>query len=288
MKHLKFIVMMLVAANIAFVSSCKKDDESDDPAGAQNPSISLAGDGGFVATDMTLEPGTVFKVKVTASENATSKKNLVNFRAARKVAGIKSTEIDSSFSEKTFQIEMEFTASTLETTDVWSFTITDKDGKSASATFTITTESPVTTTPLATEVLDGKFYHVAGSLRGAYDLVGKVMKSASDPDTDKDLKNTDAAATAFTGSSTAGNGTTFVKDNSIDYAGTTTEEAIASAFAGGTASGTITNPAAGDKYIAKLRGGDDYVLIQILTVDPADNTCSCSNTGVMTFKYKGK
>jgi hypothetical protein len=288
MKHLKFIVMMLVAANIAFVSSCKKDDDGDDTPVSENPSINLAGDGGFIATDATLEPGTVFNVKVTASENATTKKNLVNFKAVRNVAGVKSTEVDSTFNEKTFQLEMQFTASTLETTDVWTFTITDKDGKSATASFTITTEAPVNTTPLATEVTDGKFYHVEGSLKGAYDLVGQALKGVSDPDTDKDLKNTDAAGATFTGSSTAGNGTTFVKDNSIDYAGTTTVEAIASAYAGGTASGTITNPQAGDKYIAKLRGGDDYMLIQILTVDPADNTCSCSNKGIITFKYKGK
>jgi hypothetical protein len=36
----------------------------------------------------------------------------------------------------------------------------------------------------------------------------------------------------------------------------------------------------------KLRGGNDYAVIEIVSVDAADNTCACGNTGKITFNFK--
>ncbi|WP_421752887.1 hypothetical protein [Croceimicrobium sp.] len=164
----------------------------------------------------------------------------------------------------------------------YSFTVTDKDGNTDNVTFTVTVEANAT--PMTNET-NGAFFHIAGSLEGAYDLVNGTVVGASQPDASKDMENTDAAGDAFTGSWMAANSTMFVKDNSYDYANATVEAATSS-FAAGTASASVSNPAVGDIYIAKLRGGSTYAVIKIVNVDPSDNTCNCGNTGKITFDFK--
>lgn len=148
--------------------------------------------------------------------------------------------------------------------------------------YTITVKKP--TTPLATEKT-GQFYHIQGTLKGAFDLVADVEKGAADSDADKDMKNTDSAGSVFTGSWTTGNSTMQVKNNSYDYTNATVESASA-AYSAGTPSASVSSPATGDIYVAKLRGGSSYAVIKITAVDPNDNTCACLNKGKISFSYK--
>jgi len=166
----------------------------------------------------------------------------------------------------------------------YTFTVTDDDGLNDRVTVTVNITTA--TTPLGTEV-NGAFFHVGGSLEGAYDLVNDGVVAASGNEADKDMKNTDMAGDPFTGSweAGAGNGTTFVLDNSYDYANASVETAAA-AYAAGTATNQVNNPSDGDIYIARLRGGSDFAVIKIANVDPTDNTCSCLNLGKITFDYK--
>lgn len=164
----------------------------------------------------------------------------------------------------------------------YTFTVTDKDGNTESVTYTVSVDPGAT--PMTNEV-NGAFFHVQGSLEGAYDLVDEMVVSASGSDADKDMRNTDDAGVGFTGSWEAANATMFVKDNSFDYDNATVEAATAS-FASGTAIGTVYNPMNGDIFIAKLRGGSDYAVIKVIDVDPNDNTCNCGNTGKITFDFK--
>lgn len=170
------------------------------------------------------------------------------------------------------------------TTGVTSYTltVTDKDGNTDAVTYTVSVDPG--TTAMTNEV-NGAFFHVQGSLEGAYDLVGETVVSASGADADKDMRNTDDAGVAFTGSWDAANVTMFVKDNSFDYANATVEAATAS-YASGTAAASVANPVDGDIYIAKLRGGTNYAVIKVVNVDPSDNTCNCGNTGKITFDFK--
>ena len=162
---------------------------------------------------------------------------------------------------------------------VYTFEVTDRDGESAMVEIEVMVGSPMT------NEVTGAFFHIAGSLEGAYDLVTDMTVAASGADADKDMANTDAAGDPFTGSWEAKNATMFVKATGFDYANATVE-AAANAYANGAASATVDNPAAGDIYIAKLRGGSDYAVIKITDVDPADNTCNCGNTGKISFDYK--
>lgn len=164
----------------------------------------------------------------------------------------------------------------------YTFSVTDKDGNTDQVSFTVTVEANAT--PMTNET-NGAFFHIAGSLQGAYDLVNGTVVAASGSSADKDMENTDAAGVAFTGSWEAANATMYVKSNSYDY-NNATVEAAAAAYAGGTPSATVNNPADGDIYIAKLRGGSTYAVIKIVNVDAADNTCSCGNTGKITFDFK--
>lgn len=165
---------------------------------------------------------------------------------------------------------------------VYTFTVTDKEGLSTAVTVSVTVVEGETA--LDNEA-NGQFFHVNGSLKGAFDLLLNQEVGASDPDAGKDLANTDAAGSPFTGSFESKNGTQFVKANSYDYENATLQSATA-AFDAGTASSSVTNPAADDIYIVKLRGQAAYVVLKVTSVDPADNECACTNTGKIAFSYK--
>ncbi|MCR9153486.1 MAG: hypothetical protein NXI09_05200 [Bacteroidetes bacterium] len=164
----------------------------------------------------------------------------------------------------------------------YTFRVSDKDGNIASKSFTVSVQAAAT--PMTNETT-GAFFHIQGSLEGAYDLVNGAVVSASGAAADKDMENTDDAGVAFTGSWEAANATMFVKDNSYDYDNATVEGAMSS-FNAGTAAASVSNPADGDIYIAKLRGGTNYAVIKVINVDPTDNTCNCGNTGKISFDFK--
>lgn len=299
MKHLKFIIMMLVAANIALVSSCKKDDDGGDDPTKPKPTLAVA-ELSNSGNEFTVSPGTTLQFAWNAIK-AGGGKDLdvfeISTSGANTINPVPSSAKGYDFPYDISNAEDEQYLDTItidgptqnlnEGITTYTFSVTDKDGQKTSVSIKVTVEVPSTQTPLATERTDAKFYHIAGTLQGAYDLANGALKSAGDPDAEKDMKNTDLAATAFTGSWEAGNSTMFVKTTSA-YGAIGTVEAAELAYNSGTATSSVTNPVANDVYVAKLRGTDNYVVIQILTVDPNDNTCSCLNKGVLTFKYKGE
>ncbi|MCK9482326.1 MAG: hypothetical protein M0R38_11265 [Bacteroidia bacterium] len=171
-------------------------------------------------------------------------------------------------------------------TTTYTFKIEDKDGNIVTKVIKVTVSATANETPLAT-TKDGAFWHAGGSKDGAYDLDADKSVASNSAAANRDMTNNDKAGDAFTGSFTAANSTEFVKANSYDYANATVESA-ATAYAGGTASATVSNPQTNDIYIAKFRGGDDYVVIKITAVDPVNNDCACGNKGKITFEYKKK
>ncbi len=95
------------------------------------------------------------------------------------------------------------------------------------------------------------------------------------------MKNTSTVNDGWKNEWTSMNGTLFVKANSYNYANATLEAAIA-AYNAGTPSQTVTNPAANDIYIAKLRGGNNYVVIKVTNVVETTN----DNLDKIEFSYK--
>lgn len=163
----------------------------------------------------------------------------------------------------------------------YTFKVTDKNGMTASRTISvevIADETPFTNTQ------NGEFYHVGGSLQGAYSLIDDTNIPASGSDSKKDLVNTDAAGDAFTGSWSTASGAEFVKASGFDYANAT-QESTSQAFNQGTKTTTVTNPQVNDIYLIKLSNGN-IIPLKVTALDPADNSCNCGNTGKISFEYK--
>jgi hypothetical protein len=133
----------------------------------------------------------------------------------------------------------------------------------------------------------GEFHHRLSDLPGAYDLAADVQRSNADPDSLKDFLNTDTVG--FDGKWKAGNATVFVKapgyptfnaqTGSADF----TFEKVDSIYKAGPTLVAQDNPGTGSKhvYIAKLRGGSEYVIVKFLTRLGG----SSGTTGSTTFEY---
>lgn len=291
MKKLRLFALGLLGFSMV-LTSCSEDDDDDavtNPVLTISESISGESDG-----DVIVAPNTTIRLEWNARKEGTGaelKTFVVSSQGANTITPVPTSNAGNDFpydianaddDQYVDYIEMSSGANIGLTT--WSFTVTDKDGNTATATFTIDVQNAAT--PLATVTMGG-FFHIGGSLQGAYDLVSGAVVAAAGADADKDMVNTDAAGDAFTGSWDAANATQYVKANSFDYANAT-EEAATAAYAAGTASGTVTNPAQDDIYIAKLRGADTYAAIKITSVDAANNDCACGNTGKVEFDFKKK
>ena len=287
MKKIKFLALMMVAGALVF-TSCKKDDETI-PA----PTISLSG-GSSVVVPLTNDTNVVFNATIgaegkidafTVVEKKVESDGTEHSNTPEDVSAAKGETAYTYNFDKTFNAAS-FTDGTYTYTKIlYVFSITDKEGQSISKTYTVTLESANQETPFTTEVLTGNFWHIEGPNAGAYDLDGDATVTSSGDASTKSMINTDPASVAsdpssFTGSWESGNNTEFVKDNSFDYATATIEGATA-AYAAGNASGTVTNPAVNDVYIAKK--GNIYYVIKITAVTPE---AAKNNNGQIKFSYK--
>lgn len=291
MKKLKLFALGLLSSTVLLTSCSEDDDDNPNPVLTVEEVTQSATSG-----SVTVAPNTALELKWNARKEGTGaelKTFAISNQGVNTITPIPTSNAGNDFPYDIANADddqyIDFisinSGSNLGLT-TWTFTVTDKDGKSATATFSV--EVANATTPLANETT-GAFFHVGGSLEGAYDLVAETSVAASGSETDKDMKNTDLAGDTFTGSWEAGtgNGTMFVKASGFDYANAT-EEAASAAYAAGTPASSVTNPAAGDVYVALLRGGSDYAVINITKVDPTDNTCNCGNTGIIEFDFKKK
>ncbi|HBS85886.1 MAG: hypothetical protein A2W91_08975 [Bacteroidetes bacterium GWF2_38_335] len=137
-------------------------------------------------------------------------------------------------------------------------------------------------TALAYENTSGVVWNLIGPNKGAWDLVANIGRSSTESADDKDMKNTTTTTTGWSNEWTSMNATTFVKDNAFNYTSGTQEDAAA-AYAAGSSSSTVTNPAVGDIYIAKLRtAGTSYAVIKITGV----TTTTADNLDNIAFSYK--
>lgn len=284
MKNLKLFALGLLGASV-MLTSCE-DDEEESLGPVLNVTLNNQSTGG----DVTVEPGSPLVFYWDARKGDTDLETFrVSNQGANSVNPIPTSIQGNSFpydignaDDEQYLDTIAFNAGMNQGVTTYDFEVTDRDGNTESVSFDVTVEDAGT--PMATEVT-GAFFHIFGSNNGAYDLVNEQSRSVNDPSSDKDMLNTDLAGETFTGSWEADNSTMFVKDNSFNYANATIEGAEM-AYNNGTASGTVDNPANGDIYIARLRGGSDYAVINVTDVDPDNNECNCGNTGKISFDFK--
>ncbi len=300
MKKLKLFTLGLLGASTFMMTSCGDDDTTtpgNEPKPVLNVQVSNNG-GAFGTDDITIDFGTpvTFAIEGLAAAGGGADLDkialtLVGNTFSNIPTTVNGYDLDNeqdlnSSDETTYRDTLVIPGSRFsQAGDVdFIFEITDKNGQTAEQIIRVTVAS---TTPFGTE-MTGMFFHRHGTAQGAFNLIGGTPVAATGDDGIKDMENSDEPGDAFTGSWEALNSTTYVKDNSFDYDNGNIEAAAQAFMDGGSASKEVDNPAVGDIYIAKLRGGSDYALIKITEIDPTDTTGGMSNRGKITFDYKKK
>ncbi len=147
MKSIKLSLVLFAIIATIFVG-CSKDNEEKQ----LNPTISFASDGpGFYVSDASVDSGVTVKVKIIAQKGKDGAK-LKMFKATKTVTGATETLVDStltSASDETFNYT--YTGAIVTNPTTLTFTITDKDGKSATKTIKFTINAgPTITKPTVT------------------------------------------------------------------------------------------------------------------------------------------
>lgn len=268
---LLFLSALFLGGLVFFVTSCGDDEE------AVPPTITLSSSG--LTGNATLDPGATFKIVAIATKGD---KNLSSYTVT--IDNVDLSGYPVTISGDSYTDTLSTTAPSTGGSYVYTCKVTDKNDKTKSVSITITVE-------VFGSAKTGQFYHIAGPSKGAYDLVSDIGRSLTEDDALKDMMNTDAGGSSFTGSWQAGTGnnTLFIKDNTYDYTNAGPKSASEAYASGGTGSSNITNPALDDVYIAKLRSAEDYAVIKITLNDPTyDPTGSTINKGKIEFTYKKK
>ena len=290
MKTLKLLSVFLLIAGLTFVS-CKKDE---DPP---KPNLTIKFPGGVTA----IEYPAVTSIDVVIEFAAEAKIKRIYLSEPQAVGGSVERDITDNMGTGGNELVLGKTSSTYyfkvsqtkllgvmasHTTAKYIFNIEDQEGNTESSTFTVTKKAG---TYLTKEITTSELYHVTGSVSGAWDLEHDTYVSLASAPSTLYMINTDAAGATFTGSwkSNPANATKFVKAASgFDYTNAT-EEAAKAAYALGSPSNSISNPAVDEIFIA-MRNSVYYV-IKITTIDPTFSPgTGTGDAGVMKFHYRKK
>jgi hypothetical protein len=262
---------LLAISLISAFTACKKtDDPKVDPV--VNPVITVtspANDGDSKVS------GSVHALAFTAQTDNGLKRVVVKYKSS---TGTEMTKFDTLLTSQpsSFSFSRNYTIGAVGT-ETYTITVTDK--KDNILTKSVNIKS---ITGFGEETL-GQISHILGSNSGAFDLSKSEQRLNADADAEKDMSNNDA--TLFTGSWAAKNSSLFVKAPAFNYNSGSVIDA-AKAYADGTPNAAVSAPVAGDIYVAKLRGGNTYVLIKVLNNDPLNDECGCANKGKLTFSLK--
>ncbi|WP_299253743.1 hypothetical protein [uncultured Cytophaga sp.] len=139
------------------------------------------------------------------------------------------------------------------------------------------------------ETIGYRLNNIQGPNSGSFDLVTLMNKSATDAATGKDLSDMDANTATWDKSFSAGtSGTLYARiSGSFDYKNAT-DITIKNAYDDALLpSGTQTNVATGNIYVAKLRGLEKYALIKVTFIsDENGQTGAGNNLEYMEFSVK--
>ncbi len=263
---------MLLAAVVTVASiftGCKDDDDPTiDPGTTITVTSPLDGASHISRTTVNLA--------FTANSSNGLKKVVVKFKSA---TGTETTKFDTTLSTQPsdFNFARNYIVGSIGT-ETYTITVTDKKDN-------IETKSVNIKSITGFEAEDfGTFFHILGSKPGAFDLVKGEQRVITDSNDDKDMENSSTVG-VFTGGWFAKNSTLYVKTLGFDYNTGTINEAK-SIYAAGSPNGTVTAPLDGDVYVAKLRGTDTYAIIKVITNEPLNDECGCTNKGKLIFNFK--
>ncbi len=131
MKKLNLLLSMFLIAGTVFVSSCNKDDDTD-----QGPILTIKGGGEYTSSDATVQIEEPILVGVTGtSEN----ENLTRFKFSIISNNVPTTFVDSTMNTNAFNWETEITFSSVGEARLL-FELWDKNNVKVEKSFTITVE----------------------------------------------------------------------------------------------------------------------------------------------------
>lgn len=139
MKEFKSALLLMVMAIAVITSSCKKDDNIDEPPVDPRPVITFKVDAGYTAADGDFMEGDEIKIGVVANQNLITKKKLSKFTLVRSIGGTAETIADETIDIETFNKDYDIT---LSVPGSYKFTakITDEDNVSAETSFDLTVD----------------------------------------------------------------------------------------------------------------------------------------------------
>ncbi len=140
MKKILYLSAVLLTSSLLFFSSCSKDSTTPTP---QPPSLNMVAGAGFISGNVTLEPNAPFTVKLAAFQNADSKKKLTSLKVSRTFTpATKNVNADTTLdlnNVESIEITLNFYAHPNVGSEVFEFTLMDKNSETASVSFTVTT-----------------------------------------------------------------------------------------------------------------------------------------------------
>ncbi|MBN1200198.1 MAG: hypothetical protein JXA23_12655, partial [Bacteroidales bacterium] len=140
MKQFAFLFSTLVIAGSLFTSSCKKDDNNDEPVPLVF-TFTLQNGQGYVSGDAVLSTGEQFKVGIRS--NAATGSTLSRLFITRSYNDKPDQVLDSTLQSDQFSFDYSNISILVPGQEIWDFTIWQNNGDSITQSFVITTESVV-------------------------------------------------------------------------------------------------------------------------------------------------
>lgn len=285
MNKLKNLFLLgLVALGSATMTSCEKGTDGDGNGGTNAPNLVLDNNG-FIGTDADVSTNASLSFKVVATSNSSSKSKLKRLHVTRTMNNNSVDVLDTTLNTDNLAKVITANASGTAGTEKFKFEITDNDGQSASTSITITTGTPFSESDTV------YFSNINGPEKGAFDLIiGASISTTSSTNNDsRDMQNTNTVGTTFTGSWSSSSQASSTRTLFVKAGGTFNYNSASNTSAGleyglGSNTPTVSNPSAGDVYIARLRGTANYAVIKVTKVDATAG--SGTNKGRLYFVFK--
>ena len=265
-----------------------KDNTTSTPPAAPKPTITFLNTAGYTFTNASvLNTGSTAQLKfgmvVTSTINLKSVTVSRNYEGSGNVV-IFTKAVPSN--SKNFQIDvMDTLSSALKGKYVYTFSATDNDATTNSATIDITA------TGALVEIIDQKIYNNFGKGFGGYDLItGENISNADASNVARRDIRDNSTSSVIAKSWTSSNGTTFIKNPpTITWDQTDSEAKLKSAFdlnaASASANVTGLDGVTGTLIIAKVTRGSSTKYFMIRVTDVVDDPGADADYVLFDYKF---
>jgi hypothetical protein len=159
MKKLIYLFAAIMFAGMTFMTSCTKDETPEN----LDPTINFKGGADYISEDATLETLQQFKIGIIAQSNSNSQKALTNLNITRTFDNTAWFVWDTAIDVTAYDININLLALNVEGTEKIDFTVTDKDGKTATISLNITTVATAGPINSYTDKILGSYQSATGS-----------------------------------------------------------------------------------------------------------------------------